>query len=394
VVLALVLLYVDKKYDPGSNSSIAWAYSGGPQGARSLLTTIAGSMITAASVTFSLASVALSIASQQYGSRVLRNFMRDRITQVLLGTFTSTFIYSVLVVRGIRGTSTGSGFVPAISTTAAIALSLVSLILLIVFVHHISASIKASHIVEVIREDLEAAIPNLYPSSSGQPYKQEVNRDDLERCESVGVACEWSGYLQSIDIDTLLKAAERKNVVIETKVRPGDHLIAKCNVAQVRGAASLPQEDLKSIAGAFIVGEERTPAQDIRYQFQQLTQVVVRSLSPAINDPFTAMTGIDQIATSIARFARQGPVMTARADQDGELRVIAVAPQLDELLEHTVGHIAVYGAKDRFVMAGLRRALEMAEPHIERQMDRKCLTALRQKIDRLEQVSKESLEGL
>jgi uncharacterized membrane protein len=149
--LAVLLLYVDSHVDPGVKSSIPWAYSGGPEGARSLLSTIAGSMITAASVTFSLASVALSIASQQYGSRVLRNFMRDRITQVLLGTFVSTFIYSVLVVRSIRG-SEYSGFVPAISITVAIVLALISLVMLIYFVHHVSTSIQASHIVSVIAE--------------------------------------------------------------------------------------------------------------------------------------------------------------------------------------------------------------------------------------------------
>ncbi len=131
--LALVLLYVDQRFDPGIKSSIAWAYSGGPEGARSLLSTIAGSMITAASVTFSLASVALSIASQQYGSRVLRNFMRDRITQILLGTFVSTFMYSVLVVRAIRGSDISGGFVPAIAVTMAIVLSLISLVLLVFF---------------------------------------------------------------------------------------------------------------------------------------------------------------------------------------------------------------------------------------------------------------------
>ncbi len=110
--LALVLLYADERFDPGIQASLAWAYSGGPQGARTLLSTIAGSMITAASVTFSLAAVALSIASQQYGSRVLRNFMRDRVTQVLLGTFVSTFIYCVMVVRTIRGSDFPAGSFP------------------------------------------------------------------------------------------------------------------------------------------------------------------------------------------------------------------------------------------------------------------------------------------
>lgn len=152
--LALILLWLDEKVDPGINASLAWAYSGGPDGARPLLSTIAGSMITAASVTFSLASVALSIASQQYGSRVLRNFMRDRTTQVLLGTFVSTFVYSVLVVPSIRGSDESGGFVPAISVTGSIALSVLSLILLVYFVHHVSTSIQASHIVLVIVDDL------------------------------------------------------------------------------------------------------------------------------------------------------------------------------------------------------------------------------------------------
>lgn len=393
VALAMAMIHLDEVYDPGIQSSIKWAYSGGPQGARSLLTTIAGSMITAASVTFSLASVALSIASQQYGSRVLRNFMRDRITQILLGTFTSTFMYSVFVVRDIRGTTTESGFVPAISTTVAIALSLVSLILLVVFVHHISTSIRASHILLVIRRDLDEALPHLYPSTSGCTYKHKVDPAELAQRATTPVLCRKGGYLQSVDMEALLKAARRKDVVIETTVRPGDHLIPECNLAQVRGAASLPEDEMNLIHDAFIVGEERTPAQDIRYQFQQLTQVVVRALSPGINDPFTAMTGIDQIASGIARLARQGPAETARSDDEGHLRVIAAAPQLDELLDETVGHIALYGASDRFVMARLRRVLDLAEPHLEQQPEWKGMHALRRQLDTLEQASSGSPQG-
>lgn len=394
--LATGLILIDTKYDPGSKWAIEWAYSGGPQGARSLLTTIAGSMITASSVTFSLASVALSIAAQQYGSRVLRNYMRDRMTQVLLGTFTSTFVYSVLVVRKIRGTDTSTGFVPSISITVGIALSLVSLLLLVMFVHHISTSIKASHILQVIHENLEEALGNIYPSSAGAAYMDPVDRDDLVRRQSIAVTCAKSGYLQSIDLTTLLQIAKRKQVVIETTVRPGDHLISHSSVAQVRGTGSLREDDLKSIASAFIVGEERTPAQDIRYQFQQLTQVVIRSLSPAINDPFTAITGIDQIASSITRLAEQGPLVTARADDQGALRVIAAAPQLRDLLTDTVGHIATYGARDHLIMAGLRRILDIAEPYLHHEVDRtnlNTLHTLRQKIDTLERVSRDSLEG-
>ena len=100
----------------------------------------------------------------------------------------------------------------------------------------------------------------------------------------------------------------------------------------MRGAATLPERDAKSIVDAYILGGERTPAQDIRYQFQQLTDVIIRALSPAINDPFTAVNGIDQIASGIAEFARRDRVAVERQDSSGALRLIISAPQLIDLL--------------------------------------------------------------
>jgi uncharacterized membrane protein len=380
--LALGLLYVDQRFDPGIKSSVAWAYSGGPEGARSLLSTIAGSMITAASVTFSLAAVALSIASQQYGSRVLRNFMRDRVTQILLGTFVSTFMYSVLVVRAIRGSDVSGGFVPAISVTVAIGLSLVSLVLLVFFVHHVSTSIQASHIVLVIAQDLRDATLKLYPSKTGESGDKAPSVDDFHERASMSVALVDSGYLQSIDLDKLLEVAKDKGVVIELTIRPGDHFVAGGQVARVWGATFLPELELKRIIGAFLFGGQRTPAQDIRYQFQQLTDVVVRALSPGINDPFTAINGIDELASGVSQLARQPRVPENRHDETGRLRLIVPGPRITEILEDTVGHIAIYAAADRFVMAGLHRVLDVVRPDLQGDGERDTLITLREELHR------------
>lgn len=385
--LAFGLVYIDQHYDPGMKSSIDWAYAGGPQGARSLLSTIAGSMITAASVTFSLASVALSIASQQYGSRVLRNFMRDRVTQILLGTFISTFIYSVLVVRAIRGSDVSGGFVPSISVTVAIALSLVSLILLVFFVHHVSTSIKASHILYVIKKDLSEAIPHLFPSGAGDGFEGRVEDHAPEPPRCTSVTSQKSGYLQSIDFDALFAVARRCSVVVEALIKPGDHHIGGDPVAEVRGAETLPKEEQEEICEAFLLGGERTPAQDIRYHFQQLTEVVIRALSPGINDPFTAITGIDQLASGLADLARQPRMAGQRQGKDGVLRVIFPVPQISEILENTVGHIALYGSSDRFVVAGLRRALDSVEPYLCGEEERGALVRVREDLRRKEAAS-------
>ena len=379
--LALLLLYVDERVDPGIKSQIPWAYSGGPEGARSLLSTIAGSMITAASVTFSLASVALSISSQQYGSRVLRNFMRDRITQVLLGTFVSTFIYSVLVVRSIRGSDVSGGFVPAISVTAAIALSLASLILLIYFIHHVSTSIQASHIVHVIAEDMQGAIPKLYPSSTGQPIvKGNQSRVGPERGQMT-VAVAKSGYLQVIDLDSLLKIATEQDLTIELLVKPGDHLVKGDQIARVFGTDELSKEDLKRVVEDFELGGERTPLQDVRFQFQQLTDVVVRALSPGINDPFTAMNGIDELASGMLLLTERVRVAGNRQDKNGIVRLILLTATVPEILDDTVGHIAIYAAGDRFVMAGLRRVLDVVERHAAGTNEIATLVRLREELD-------------
>lgn len=378
--LALLLLWVDRRFDPGIRSPIAWAYSGGPQGARNLLDTIAGAMITAATVTFSLASVALSISSQQYGSRVLRNFMRDRITQTLLGAFLATYVYCILVDRSIRGAGNSGGFVPAVSVTVALSMSLGCLILLIFFVHHISASIKASHILLVIRRDLGNAIPEVFPREAGQPHIGAPTREELAGKDSCTVTSRGDGYLESVDLDGLMAVARENDFVIEALLKPGDFHIEGQPVARVIGTAHASAHISDAIAGCFIIGGERTPAQDIRYQFQQIAEVVIRSLSPAINDPFIAINGIDHISSGICQFARRPRTAGARADESGRLRVLAPVPRLPEILDITIGHIAIYAGGDPLVMAALRRALDAIAPELQGEDESRKLLDLRQKL--------------
>lgn len=382
--LALLLLHVDLLVDPGMTGSLSWDYNGGPEGARSLLSTIAGSMITAASVTFSLAAVALSLASQQYGSRVLRNLMRDSVTQVLLGTFVATFLYCVLVVRSVRGSSIAGGFVPAISVTVAIGLSLASLMMLIYFIHHIVSSIQASQIVRVIAVDLAGAIPKLYPSQVGKPLWNGGELQEIKERGETSLSVSTDGYVQNLDLDTLLKIATDQDLTLQIAVKPGDHVLAGTQVVRAWGVQELPAQVRKSMIDAFILGGERTPAQDIRYQFMQLTDVVIRALSPAINDPFTAINGIDELTTGAAALARRSRVSDMREDEQGVVRLIVPTAGIAEILEETVGHIAIYAAGDRFVMAALRQILDAVDRDMHDARERETLARLRNELDRRE----------
>ena len=162
VVLALAMIEIDQILD--RNTLAAWPrlFGAGADGSRGMLSAIAGSMITVTGVVFSITIVALSLASSQYTSRVLRNFMRDRSNQVVLGVFLGIFAYCLVVLRTIRGGDEGA-FVPGLAVLMAVALAFVSIGVLIFFIHHIGTSIQASHIVAAVAKDTLAAVDHLFP---------------------------------------------------------------------------------------------------------------------------------------------------------------------------------------------------------------------------------------
>jgi uncharacterized membrane protein len=207
-----------------------WAYTGDAEGASVLLGTIAGSMITVAGVVFSMTLVALSLASSQLGPRLLRNFMRDTTNQVVLGTFFATFVYCLLVLRTIRR-SEELEFVPHVSVTGGVLLAMVSLALLIYFIHHVSVSIQANEVVARVGEELLEGIDRLFPEHVGQedprlaqaPPATAIPQGFEREARPVGSA--GDGYLQLIDTDELMKWAERDDLLLRLEMRPGHYSV-------------------------------------------------------------------------------------------------------------------------------------------------------------------------
>ena len=147
------------------------------------------------------------------------------------------------------------------------------------------------------------------------------------------------------------------------------------------GVEELPEEAHKRIAQALMIGWERTPEQDIRYQFQQLAEVVIRALSPGINDPFTAINGIDELETALYSLACRERINEKRYNKDGVLQLIVPTTNVSAVLEETVGHIAIYGAADPFVVAGLGRVLDRMESILKEESERATVRRLREKLN-------------
>lgn len=360
--LAILSLEIDRRVQAELIRRIGFFWNGGADGARELLSTVAGSTITVAGVVFSMTLVVLSLASSQFGPRILRHFMADRVTQVVLGTFLANFVFALLALRNVRSLEE-MRFVPSVSVTIALALTLASLGVLIYFIHHVARSIHAPQLVARVGEDLLRAINALFPEQLGHPPPDEAPRDpaallpaDFD-AQSRPIRARHSGYLQSVDADDLMERATGEDLVARILVRPGRFVIEGQPLAQVWPAAQIDDGVTDALGDAFVVDRERTPTQDVEMLVEQLVQVAVRALSPGINDPFTAMTCIDWLGAALARAARRSFPETARYDAHGRLRVLVDDPlTFTGLLALGLDPIRRYGRDSVEVLA---RLLEM-----------------------------------
>ena len=321
-------------YD-GSLHLPSFLITGGADAARQLLTTTAGAVITVVTLVFSITIVTLTLASTQFGPRMLRNFIRDRITQFTLGSFVATFVYAILVLVSIGGGRHGE-FVPHLSITVTMALVVLDVVVLVVFIDHIAKSIQLPQVIASIARDLSRAIASedMLPSGtlkSGPSLSEMLVR--LEEDSGV-VGAPSSGYLQYVSMHTLIDIATRSHAVIRLLRRPGHFVAENEPLAQVWPGAAAP-EVARALGGAHATGPHRTLTQDLSFAVDQLVEIAIRALSPAVNDTFTALACIDWLADGLAKVATRWQPVTVHRDATGRVRVITVTVSFDRLLERS-----------------------------------------------------------
>ncbi len=309
-----------------------WVLSGSPDAARQILTAIAAAIITVVGVVFSIVIVALTLTSTQFGPRMLRNFIRDRGTQVTLGTFVATFVYAVLALGSI-GQGGHASFVPHISITVTLALTVADLAVLIYFLHHIAIQIQLPQVIAGIAGDLAKAIE----LQAGDPT---VGADAGYAALLIGtmdgpgvdVAAPRSGYLQYIEHRTLVRLAAEVDAVIYLRYRPGHFLVQGhpyVTVWPARAAGQVARE----LARAHVTGPYRTLAQDVSFGVDQLVEICIRALSPAVNDTFTALTCIDWIGDSLCKVTGRWQPTRVYRDAAGTVRLIATQTTFERLVQ-------------------------------------------------------------
>ncbi|MFH2043651.1 MAG: DUF2254 domain-containing protein [Pseudomonadota bacterium] len=340
IAFAIALIEVDSA---GSDRWLArWPrlFGAGVEGARGMMSTIAGSMMSVVGVTFSMILVVLTLASSQYTSRILRNFMRNRITQVVLGIFAGIFTYCLIVLRAIRGGDEGT-FIPNLAVFFGFVLALGGVGTLMFFIHHIASSIQASSIIASAALETIASIDRLFPEKLGQRPGED---DDVQMLHPPSGRKWWavpareSGYIQSVNNAALLRLARDRKTIVRMEHGIGEFVVQNTMLASLALEDPPDQETIAALQATFSISGHRTVEQDPAFGIRQIVDVALKALSPGINDTTTAVMCVDYLTTILARIApRQIP--SSRRNEDGELRVIAKGPSFESLLGESFDQI-------------------------------------------------------
>ncbi len=343
--------------------SAEFVFGGGADAAREVLGAIATSLITVTSLTFSLTVITLQLASSQYTPRLLRTFAADRFVQRTLALFLATFVYALTVLSTVRNDGDGrEGFVPQIAVTIAYLLALTSVLGLVLFLGHLVRQVRIETMFEQVRTDIEDTTHRMLEPLDKQP---DNDVGPTPPTDATLITARSSGFLTEVGEEALLSAATEADVVIWVDCPVGSHLVAGTPVAfcwPADPAAGVLDRQrsagvAKQVAQALITGTERTAAQDIGYGLRQLTDVIVRALSPGINDPTTAVHGLNACTAILCELARYRLGRHTLRSEDGVARVVLARPDLGDLLDLVCDQPQLYGATDPALLAGLLRML-------------------------------------
>ncbi len=399
LLLAALTGWVDTLVDDGRLTLPSFVRARGADGARAILQTIAGASATALALVVTLTVTVLANAGSQFGQRLIRNFMRAVVPKVTLGLFVSSTVFSLAVLSRVE--TVQDPFVPSLSTGVAIVLAFASVVALLVYVHTVALDIQVPSVVAGVAEDLASAVDEYASAPVEEGWRgSEEQRELEERLARDGrdVLASRSGYIQHVDRAALVTMARDADAVVDLRLRPGQFLIVGTPMATVwppAAAGALADE----IDHALLEGPNRTIKQDLRFAVDQMVEVALRALSPAVNDLFTGLQCIHWLGDSLLRLSRLEPPSPVHRDERGRPRVLEPVLAFEEVVDAafdpvrragrdhpavleqilvTIGRIAPYTVHERnreVLMAEARTTLEEAPLAAFTGKDRRALEA-------------------
>ena len=355
LISGLLLVWADVRIGTEWLSGTGLLHGSRPEGARAMLSTIAGSTITVAGVVFSVTLAAVTYAAGQHGPRLLTNFARDKGNQVTLGIFIGTYVYCLVVLRTVRSASeTGRAndyFVPQIAVYAALGLALASIAMLIYFVHHVTQTIHINNVIARIGESLVAEVRE---NAVKEAALGVAGRSVASGAAGVSIVSKRAGYVQGIDYAALAALADAQDVRAMVDCRPGDFIDSGRTLITIHAEAAQRDGDHQKWRTPFTIGSRKTDLQDLQFGCDELNEIATRALSPGINDPFTAIACIDWMGAALSEYDRAMLEVTADPPPS---RIAVVARNFDDYLGASFGRLRQHAIADASVTAVAARTL-------------------------------------
>lgn len=347
--LATVLVWVDESLQL---NGVVWVFAGGPDSARSLLSTISTSMLSLAALTFSITMVVLQLASSQFSPRAMPTFLRDRQNQLTLGVFLATYVYALLALREIRGAEAPAGqFVPGLTIGVAFALVLVSIGFFVAYIHHIATSIQIATILQRIADECRHAMHRDY----GDADKRDApSTAPPSTSPSLVVAANRAGVLAGVKVSRLVHLARERDVLVRVLARPGDFICAGAPLLAVEGGT----EDDADWSAAVVQVSRRDEHNDVTLGLRQLVDIAERALSPGINDPSTASQCLDQLHDLLRALATAPYPREITRDEHGHPRLVTPQVRWADHVGLVFDEMRLWGAGSLQVRAKLQQMVD------------------------------------
>ena len=395
LLLAPLLLTIDQYFDREAVRKITFAFTGNDDAARAIMTSIAGAVLGVAGTTFSITIAVLSMASSQFGPRLLRNFLTDTPNQFVLGAFIGTFSYSLLVLKSIHKYDVDFG-VPQLAVTFAIIMAIICALLLVYFVQHMVHAIQASHVIQGASNEAIKNIHYWYSDRCEIQHQRDIEHQDLQTFHiwsSTPIYPSSSGYVQQIYLESLITLTQEYGGVVQIQVNTGDYVTnqnvigyfyqrpadhaSNQKITDLPHLAVLPRapdgEFWQRFAGCIRLEQRLSHSNDISYSLSQMTEIAVRALSPGINDPKTAVNCVQSLTSCLSIMMRRQPPTSYHfhvptqenetsetIDQAQRLSILAVVTYIPTILDFiniSLGEIRRYAATDLMVLKALCQAM-------------------------------------
>jgi uncharacterized membrane protein len=359
ILLSVGLVVLDSVINLPQNNFTRFFFVNSADSARSILSTISGAMIGVAGTVFSVTLVALTLASSQFGPRLIKNFMYVRLNQVVLGSYISTYLYCLFVLTAIK--EEGYTFIPALSILVAIFVAMANIVLLIVFIHRIAVSIQADKVISDISAFISSQVKVLFPERMGEEADNQESYDltaiKSDFSKSISVKSPKSGYLQYIDSETLMEIVTRNHALLELQIRPGSFLVEGMEIGMLHSNEKIDDEEVAKILQQLVIGATKTAHQDLEFSIHQMVEIAARALSPGVNDPYTAIACIDNLTASLCYLATAKFPSKFRFDKEKNLRIIANTLDFEGILDAAFNQIRQFSAGSTAVIIRLMEAL-------------------------------------